>query len=56
MLTDYDIDEVSFDDMDFSYCPECAIENTPIGMLGKRKHYSCRFCGMWWSETDKEGN
>lgn len=34
----------------FDFCPECSEENTPIGILGKKIHYNCRYCGLWWSE------
>ena len=30
-------------------CPACGLENSPTGQLGKRKHYNCRDCGIWYS-------
>jgi len=35
-----------------SVCPACgASAYGSIGQLGTRLHYSCRYCGMWWSES-----
>ena len=36
-----------------SFCPDCGAENGPIGSLGKRKHYTCRYCGSWWSDYNE---
>lgn len=31
-------------------CPACGGENGPMGQLGNLVHYSCRWCGMMYSD------
>lgn len=39
-----------------SVCPSCgSLAHGPMGMLGNRAHYSCRYCGQWWSEQVDTG-
>ena len=38
-------------DSEISLCPMCEFNNSPLGELGKKLHYSCRVCGTEWSET-----
>lgn len=43
------IEEEDFEDADCAYCPECHLLNYPIGILGRVIHYTCRYCGIWFS-------
>lgn len=45
-----DDEDVFIESYDEDFCPECGELNYPIGSLGKRIHYTCRYCGIWWSE------
>jgi hypothetical protein len=36
--------------MSESMCEQCNEFNYPMGRLGMTNHYSCRYCGFWWSE------
>lgn len=38
------------DESSFSNCPACGASNVPMGVLGTRRHYRCRDCGIEWSE------
>lgn len=31
------------------FCPGCGGENYPSGSLGSKRHYNCRYCGMWYT-------
>lgn len=46
LMNDEDVFIESYDE---DFCPECEELNYPIGSLGKRIHYTCRYCGIWWS-------
>jgi len=37
-------------------CPACRALNAPMGTLGQRRVYSCRFCGMEWSVALEDDN
>lgn len=47
-------EDILYDSGEFvtSYCPDCGAENGPIGTLGKKTHFTCRYCGSWWSDDD----
>lgn len=35
-------------------CPHCGGDNFPISSLGSVIHYSCRWCGIWYSLKNEE--
>ena len=35
--------------MESGICPGCQAENAPMGVLGNRVHYQCRYCGLMYS-------
>jgi len=35
-------------------CPTCGTPNDQSGMLGRRLHFTCRACGMWYSKETPE--
>jgi hypothetical protein len=44
------IDEYEYEH--FSYCPVCIEPHAPMQITSTIIHYSCRFCGGWWSEKN----
>lgn len=43
------------DEVEMHVCPACEHEQDEsecfMGNLGALRHYSCRYCGSWWSEA-----